>query len=107
MLTERMNATIFGPTNLSQVFLVSIKSLSKFNAHNSDLFLLNTPMDEYTRICECKITLSGGEIIHGFERKFTKPGPSDRLIPDFHFNKTDEDFMNINFCPTPLYFQKI
>jgi len=50
-------------------------------------------------MCDCKITLSGGEIIYEFERKFTKPGPTNRLIPDLRYNKTDGDFMNKHCCP--------
>jgi hypothetical protein len=62
-------------------------------------------VNEYKRMCDCKITLSGGEIIHEFERKFTKPGHTDRSIPDLHCNKTDGDFMNMRFCPD-LYISK-
>jgi len=31
--------------------------------------LLNTAVDEYARMCDCKITLSGEEITHEFDRK--------------------------------------
>lgn len=56
-------------------------------------------------MCDCKITLSVGEIVQEFERKFTKPGPTDRPIPDLRYNETDGDFMNAHFCPD-LYIAK-
>jgi len=62
-------------------------------------------VDKYTRMCDRKITLSGGEIVHEFGRTFTKPGPTDRSIPDLRYKKTDGAFMNTHFCPD-LYISK-
>jgi len=54
-----------------------------------------------------KSLLSGGEIIHEFERTFTKPEPTDRSILDLHYKKTEGVLYEYALLPRSVHFKKI
>jgi hypothetical protein len=54
-----------------------------------------TDENDCTRTCDIGITSNTREdMLAEYERKFHKPGPTDRIIRDLHSNKINSNFID-------------